>query len=414
MATTEWLLLRLPAQAEAPLSWAAADTSGRLLSLPSSDDGGSLHTLTTGRRVALLVPGSEVAQFEAALPAGNETRLLQLAPFALEDQLAQDIDDLHFAVGARDAASGAVPVAVVERERMQQWMDRAASLHLLPQAVYAESDLAPVLPGHVTMVAHGEQLLLRQGEGRALQLPAADPGLALEMLLGGAEQIAGTHLAVFSTPDEWPRHAAAIEALRTRVASFKVQLATGGPLALYALGLAQSRPINLLQGAFRPQRAAGNGWRAWRGVAIAALALLLLHAAGSWWQLRQLRAASRGMEASIARLYGSIFPGQAPGAAPRRTLERRLAEVAGGTGNQGALLPLLAAVADASQGVPMAELQSLTFQPGSLRLRMSAPDAMSLEQFSQALRGHGLRAELTGGNQQGQRYEGQLEVAPGT
>jgi general secretion pathway protein L len=412
MATMEWLLLRLPAQAGAPLSWAAADASGRLLSLPSSDSGGGLHTLATGRRLALLVPGSEVAQFEAALPAGNEARLLQLAPFALEDQVAQDVDELHFAVGTRDAASGAVPVAVVERSRMQQWMDRATSLHLLPQAVFAESDLAPVLPGHVTMVVSGEQLLLRQGEGRALQLPAADPALALEMLLGSAEQIAAANLAVFSTPEDWPRHSAAIEALRPRVASFKVQLATGGPLALYALGIAQSVPINLLQGSFRPQRAASAGWRAWRGVAAAAAALLVLHAAGSWWQLRQLRAASREMEASIARMYGSIYPGQVPGSAPRRALEQRLAAVAGGAGNQGTLLPLLAAVANARQGVPVAELQSLTFKTGSLQLRMAAPDAAALQQFSEALRGGGYRAEVTGGNQRGGHYEGQVEVAP--
>lgn len=412
MATREWLLLRLPATADAPLSWAAADASGRLLSVPSTDDGGSLHTLTTGRRLALLVPGSEVAQFQAALPAGNEARLLQLAPFALEDQVAQDVDELHFAVGVRDAASGLVPVAVTERSRMQHWMDQAAALQLLPEAVYAESDLAPVLPGHVTVMVTGEQLLLRHGEGRALQMPAADPALALEMLLGDPAQVSAVNLSVFSTPQEWPRHAAAIEALRPRVASFKVHLAAGGPLALYALGLAQSRPINLMQGAFRPQRPQSAGWRAWRGVAIAALALLVVHAGASWWQLRQLRVASRDMDASIARMYGSIFPGQAPGSAPRRTLERRLAELASGPGNQGGLLPPLAAVANAREGVPSVELLSFTFQTGRLQLRMAGPDAASLQQFSEALRGSGFDARVTAGNQQGGRFEGQVELVP--
>lgn len=412
MARMEWLLLRLPADAGGAVSWAAADASGRLLSLPSNDTGAGLHTLTTGRRVVLLVPGGEVAQFEVPLPAGNEARLLQLAPFALEDQVAQDVEELHFAVGSRDAASGIVPVAVVEKTRMRQWLEQATALQLTPQLVYAESDLAPVVPGHVTLVASNGQLLLRHGEGRALQLPASDPALALEMLLGSSEAIPGANLVVFSTPEEWPRHSGPIEALRERVASFKVQLATGGPLALYALGVAQSTPVNLLQGEFRTQRAEGGGWRAWRGVALAALALLVVHAAASWWQLRQLRAASRGMDASIARMYESIFPGQAPGSAPRRALEKRLAEIAGGAGNQGELLALLAAVAGAKQGVPVAELQSLSFKPGSLQLRMAAPDAAALEQFSQALRSGGYRAEVTGGNHQGERYEGQVQVAP--
>lgn len=410
MATSEWLLLRLPAQDDAPLSWAASDSAGRLLSLPSQDSGGGLHTLSTGRRVTLLVPGTDVSLLQVPLPAGNEARLLQLVPFALEDQVAQDIDQLHFAVGQRDAATGMVPVAVVERARMLEWTERARALQLLPQAIFAESDLAPVMPGHVTMVVAEDQLLLRRGDAQALLLPVADPALALEMLLGANADLASTHLSVYSTPEFWPRHAAAIETLRARVASYKVQLASGGLLALYAQGIAQSRPINLLQGSFKPQQAAGAGWRPWRAAILVALALLLVHAIGSWWQLGQLRQASAGMDESIARMYGSIFPGQAPGSAPRRALEKRLAEIAGGANQRGELLALLAAVAAARQNVPVAQLESLAFKPGNLQLRLAAPDAATLEQFSQALRAGGYSAQVTAGNQRGERYEGQVEV----
>src|SRR6187401_1552926 len=164
----DWLLLRIPATDEEPVSWAVADASGQLLSMPSQDTGGGLHTMATGRKVAFLVPAGEVSFFQATLPAGNEARLLQLAPFALEDQLSQDIDSLHFAVGPRDAVAGTVPVAVTERARM-------------PQALFAESDLAPALPGHVTMLVSGDQLLLRNDGARPLVLPAADPSLALDM-----------------------------------------------------------------------------------------------------------------------------------------------------------------------------------------------------------------------------------------
>src|SRR5690349_23838077 len=109
----DWLLLRMPAEDDAPLSWAVADNHGQLLSVPSHDTGGGLHTMATGRKVALLIPAGEVSFFEAPLPAGNEARLQQLAPFALEDQVSQDIDTLHFAVGTRNASSGTAPVAVM-------------------------------------------------------------------------------------------------------------------------------------------------------------------------------------------------------------------------------------------------------------------------------------------------------------
>jgi general secretion pathway protein L len=411
----DWLLLRLPAEEDAPLSWAVADAHGQLLSVPSQDRGGGLHTMATGRKVALLLPAGEVSFFQATLPAGNEARLLQLAPFALEDQLSQDIDALHFAVGTRDAVAGTVPVAVMENSRMQYWMARAAALQLIPHSVFAESDLAPVLPGHVTMLVAGDQLLLRDDQSRPLVLPAADPLLALEMLLGSGARLEQSNLTVFVGPGDWQTHAARIEPLRERVASFKVQLNSGGILAQLAQGLSHGAPVNLLQGVYKPRGKSGGGWQAWRWVAGLAALLLVLHVAGSWWQLRQLRRAGAELDAAVVQLYGSIFPGQPVGREPRRALERRLASLAGGANGQGELLHLLAAVSAAKQNVPVAQLESLIFKPGNMQLKLTAPDASALDQFNQALRASGYSAELKSGNARGGSYEGQVELkGPGS
>jgi type II secretion system protein L len=138
--------------------------------------------------------------------------------------------------------------------------------------------------------------------------------------------------------------------------------------------------------------------------------LLLLHTAGTFWELRQLRRASAGLDASIDRAYGSIFPGQQPGPAPRRALEARLKAVAGAGSPRGELMPLLAAVAAARQNVPVATLESISYKPGSLQLGLSAPDAATLEQFSQALRASGYGAQVTRGGQHEGGFEGQIEM----
>jgi general secretion pathway protein L len=407
----DWLLLRLPTEEDAPASWVVADAQGQLLSLPSQDEAGGLHTMATGRKVALLVPAGEVSFFQATLPAGTETRLLQLAPFALEDQLSQDVDALHFAVGTRDAATGTVPVAVMERSRLEHHLARASRLQLIPHAVFAESDLAPVLPGHVTMLVTADQLLLRDDSARPLVLPAADPLLALEMLPTAGANLSQVHLTVFVGPGDWQKYSRVIEPLREHVGSFKVQLNNGGVLAQLAQGLAHGAPLNLLQGALRPRSTAKSSWQAWRWVAGLAAALLVLHVAGSLWQLRQLRRTSIELDGAITQLYESIFPGQPAGSEPRRALEKRLAALAGGGGAQGEFMNLLAAVAAAKQNVPMAQLQSLTFKPGGLQLKVSAPDASALDQFNQALRAGGYKADLKSGGARGTAYEGQVELS---
>ncbi|MEO6078805.1 MAG: type II secretion system protein GspL [Steroidobacteraceae bacterium] len=410
MATTDWLLLRIPPQGDAEVTWALTDASGQLLSLPSADTGGDLRAVAVGKRVALLVPGAEVSQFQIALPAGNDAKLLQLAPFALEEQVSQDVEQLHFAVGRRDAATGVVPVAVVDRSQMQDWLARAAQLQLVPHAVFSESDLAPVLPGHVTMLIADDQLLLRNDAARPLLLPANDPALALEMLLGSTADLAAVHLAVYSTAEDWERHGNAVEALRDRLASLNVQLSSGGLLAQFAQGLAHASPINLLQGNFRPQRAGGAAWLQWRAAAMLAGVLLLLHGAGSFWELHQLRAAADKARQDMAKLFEAIYPGQSPGAQPRRALQKRLESLSGDANRPGELLHLLAAVAAAKQNVPIALLQSATFEPGSLKLKLGTPDAATLEQFSQALRASGYKAQVTSGSVRGGNYEGLVEV----
>lgn len=407
----DWLLLRLPAEDDAPVSWVVADAQGQLLSLPSHDEAGGLHTMATGRKVALLVPAGEVSFFQATLPAGNEARLLQLAPFALEDQLSQDVDALHFSVGTRDAVSGTVPVAVMERARLDQYLARAAALQLVPHAVFAESDLAPVLPGHVTMLVSGDQLLLRDDVARPLVLPASDPLLALEMLPGAGSNLSQAHLDVFVGPGDWQKYSGVIEPLRERVGSFKVQLNNGGVLAQLAQGLTHGSPLNLLQGQLKPRSTSKGNWQAWRWVAGLAALLLLVHVAGSLWELRQLRKAGNDLDGAISQLYGSIYPGQPMPREPRRMLERRLAAVAGGGGAQGEFMTLLAAVAAAKQNVPVAQLESLSFKPGGLQLKITAPDASALDQFNQALRAGGYKAELKSGNAKGTAYEGLVDLA---
>lgn len=410
MATGDWILLRLPATpGEAPL-WAMVDSAGALLPLPEDNAAGTLPALAAGRQLALLVPSADVALFMAQLPAGNEARLQQLAPFALEEQVSEDLEQLHFAVGARNAATGEVPVAVASRERMREWLAQAEALGVTPKAVFAESDLAPLLPGHVTLLVVADGLILRNDTGRPVVFPADDPSLALAMLLGPQADLSTVNLAVHALPGDWPPYEAAIEALRERVASLKVQLHAGGLPAVLAQGISGSAPVNLLQGAFKPQRRGANLWLRWRTAAALLGALLLLHVAAGLWELRGTRQEAQRLDGEISRVYGSIFPGQQPGRQLRRTLESRVRAVAGGGNTQGDLMGLLAALAAARQNVPLATLDAMTYKPGLLQLTLSAPDAATLEQFSQALQAGGFGATVASGNQTERGFKGQIDM----
>ncbi len=281
--------------------------------------------------------------------------------------------------------------------------------------MYAQSDLVPALPGHVSMVVADELLMLRAEDAGPQVLPAADPLLALEMFLGPDAPLAAAQLIVHASPQDWARHGEDIEALRERVASINIQLESGGLLALYARALLQARPINLLQGPFRPAQTHTGGWQRWRGAAVALLALLVLQGAASGWELHRVRAQRAQLDKSMADLYARVFPGQSPGLDPHGRFQQRFREIQGGSVEKAAFLPMMAALAAAQQNVPVARLESFSFKPGAMQLSLSAPNADALEQYSQALRAGGYGVEILSGKSQGDRYSGQLSIkASGT
>ena len=59
-----------------------------------------------------LAPATQVLLAEPVLPPGSGVKLVRAVPFALEEQLTEDIDQLYFAVGRRTARGG-TSVAVV-------------------------------------------------------------------------------------------------------------------------------------------------------------------------------------------------------------------------------------------------------------------------------------------------------------
>lgn len=100
---------------------------------------------SAGRRVVVLVPSTDVRLSSIQLPARQAAKVLKAAPYLLEDQLADDVDTLYFAVGARQA-DGSWPVAVVARERIQQWLAVFAERGIRPDAMVPDL-LALDVPG---------------------------------------------------------------------------------------------------------------------------------------------------------------------------------------------------------------------------------------------------------------------------
>jgi general secretion pathway protein L len=406
----EWLLLRLGPGQDERVSWMAADANGQPVSAPQTGTLLQAASAAAGRSLVVAVPGTDVLVTEVELPVKSGVKLQQVVPYALEEQLAADIETLHFAVGARDEQSGRTRVAVVTRALMQQWI---ASLHtagLAPERLCSEAELLPQNPGHVVVLLEGDTLCVCRAGQVPQTLPSLDLAAALEAAL---VELAADNLIIYTLPTDWQQRSGEIEALRARCASLKVQLLNYGTLPLLAPQLSSGAQINLLSGDYTPKSGFSGGWQRWRLVAGLAAALLVVHVGGLWLQRLQQQRSEHALDEAIGALAQRAVPGDSGSGAVRTRIEHRLLAAQGGSDNFG-FMAGLAALARAVQNADGASVETLNFHDGGLDLQVKAKDASNLERINQSLRSSGWQADLISGNAGAGAYAGHIVArAPG-
>jgi general secretion pathway protein L len=408
----DWLLIRLSRTPEQPATWLTVDPRGNPSGPPQSGPLSLAAPRAVGRRICVLVPGTDVLLAEPEVPMKAGTKLQQVVPFALEEQLADDIDDLHFAIGKRAADSARTPVAVVRRSLMDEWLTLLKSSGLEPESMYTESDLLPRNPGQAVALMEEDVVVVRPPLGAPVTLPVEALGEALEIAQQGSPELAATGirgLVLYTGAAEWHQHSAQIEALRERFDGIKIQLLSAGPLALFGQQLPTAAPINLLQGPYAPTRARTVGWKSWKVAAILLASLAGLHVAGKAAELTALKRNEHKLDSSMGETFRQAMPGERTTLDARRRMEQRLAAAQNG-GNAGGLLPALQALVQARSAAPGTTLQALSFRQGTIEMKVSAKDAASLDHMSQSLRANGWQADLTSGNTTSSGYEGRIQL----
>jgi general secretion pathway protein L len=404
---TELLILRVPEHDEAPTDWLITDPGGAAVGTPQRGTLTLAFPIAASRRVIALVPGVDVLLAEPELPVKSGARLAQVVPFALEEQIAGDVDSMHFAVGRRESSRKGTPVAAVARASFETWLQRLRTAGIEAQAVHVDTSLVPSVPGHVVLVVDDDRVHVRHPDQPPFVLNAEPMTEAFELadLLDGEEQ---RNAILYLTQDNWQRYQSAIDGLRDRLASLKVQLLPNGVLPLFAQEVQSASPIDLLQGPYARKTRAGEQWRQWRVAAFLLAGLVALNLAAKAVDIWRLGARERELDAAIVEVFRDAM-GEQNAIDARRRMEARLAAVRG-SGGEDNLLEVLGVLGSAVSQVPNTNIEALSFRSNVLDLRIDARDVTSLDRIEQLVKERGLDAELQSSNARGETIEGRMQI----
>lgn len=99
---SEHLIIRLNSQSSDPIQWIVWSPENKEViasgELNSSETLESLTQYSVQRSVSVLLPSSDILLREVIIPEGAARQFSSMLPFIIEDDLAQDVDDLHIVI----------------------------------------------------------------------------------------------------------------------------------------------------------------------------------------------------------------------------------------------------------------------------------------------------------------------------
>jgi general secretion pathway protein L len=408
------LLLRLPPPGEEETEWLMLEEGSESLTRQR----GSLTLAAAVARAAkvfVLAPAGQILLAEPDLPPGSGAKLARAVPFALEEQLTEDVDQLSFAVGRR-RPTGGTPVAVVSLTVMRDWLAQLAAAGLEPQAVYPDISLLPENPGQTVLWFEGSRLAVRRPGALpfAVELsPVKEALVVAGVIADPLDPAAESHIPesalLYITRDDWARTQTEFEALAENFSSLKVQLLADGPLPWLALSLSNPDVVNLLQGEFARTTDYTATWRKWRFAAALAAGLLLVHVAAQALQLHHAKRDAADLDTQIAQVFATAMPTE-PVRDARRQMQSRLDLIRRSGGGPEYFLRTLQALSGAVAATPQTRIDALSYREQSLDLKVTAPNLAAISAVSQYVTKQGLSAEIQSSTPVASGVEAHLQV----
>lgn len=383
------------------LAWYPPGTGAEPQWLDQDSAGDTLRQAISQRRlsVCFAVPGADARLLTLPVSAEEKKHLQKSLPFMLEEQVAADIDDLHFAASPLEKELYAVVVCACSK--MDGWLEQLADFPGINQWL-PEPLLLPWQEGEWCLVLEGDSAIVRTGQcagfaverdliGAMLQGVLAVDDAPEAIIVYGSDQQADTELLP--------------EQLRGAV-----QWRAGNLYAAMLLSENSEVNLNLLQGDYAPRLPLGRWWRQWQTVAAVFAGAFVLQLAASYADYRNLDQENLALRGAVQASYRKAFPkGQVVDA--EKQLRRQLDGMRG-TGQASGFTSLMERIGSAIADMPGTSIATINYSDkgDSMRMNIVAADFQSVEKLRSRINEAGLEAVMESSNAQGDRVRARLRV----
>ena len=338
------------------------------------------------------VPSDSVRLTEIEVSADEVKHLRKSLPFAMEERVADDVDELHFV--HEELGDGRFLVGLVQRELMAGWLEQLPGHDDL--AVFTPEALClPITDDTVSVLIDGDQGVLRWS-------PSAGCRIELSLLQTLLESLPGKPAKLVMYGVDQSVVAACLDEAWQAIVEWR-QGSWGAALMLSE----QSKLLNFRVGAFIPKLPLMHWWGVWQRVAVVVAIAVVIQLLADIGQYQRLKSENIELRTAIQQSYRKANPRGAM-VDVEKQLDRQIGEF-GGADTTMAFTPRLVAVISATvaeEGV----VNSLNYASGQLRLNLTAGNFAAIERIRQRLSTEGFEATLETSTARGNEVRARLRV----
>lgn len=135
------------------------------------------------RNAHVILPIESISFLKAFLPNTPSRFLAKALPYAIEEKLTQEVENVHISIGTR-ASDGHIPVAVVSQAQMTHYFDTLNTSNMPVDSMSSELFYVPFeSEGWSILIENEDKVIIRTGEASGLCVQLESLSFILNLLL---------------------------------------------------------------------------------------------------------------------------------------------------------------------------------------------------------------------------------------
>lgn len=387
--------------------WSIVNNEGELTTKLEYGSLSDAAHFSENNKVVLLLDSSFIHINQVQIPTKNKQKLLHAAPFALEEQLADEIEDLHFVV-ASNTNTDKTAVACIRHDILDAILNDCADAGIRADAVLPDSLCLAADDKQWAILLFNESAYIQQHALLSANIEREYFKTLLDFTFDDDDTKIPEKIILFQNSDEECEQIGHDKLSATEIINVSFN---DHPLVVFCGHYKQAMPLNLLQNKYKPVRKGNAQLKRWRIAASLAFIWLTLHLGNTAYLGTQLEASNQELRAQIINIYKDSFPESKKIVNARVQMEQKLNGLRSGSNdNDMDFMSLLGASHKALTSNKDITIKAIDYRNNNMDISITSTNLKSVEMINTKLNNDTLKSEIISSTSENNIVKGKLRI----